>query len=288
MHARVCAEFGRCGGCVRGTVSRWREAVNESSIVNSWNLCAGKDSSSHNPNELQVARIQHLYELQLVDTRIARLEASLAALDDGSVLRTQAEQARSTEEAARADMQERQTRLRDLELELQSTVGKAGKVEQDLYSGRIANPKELRAMQEDVEALGRQRRRIEDEMLTLMEEVEGLLEHVRALEAERQAKERALDEHLEEYATHHRALTVELETARRQREAMAAETDPDLLRRYERLRSRKDGVAVTAVNGSICGACHMAVPEALLTAAEGSDDVHTCEDCGRILYVPSR
>ncbi len=235
-----------------------------------------------------MTRIQQLYELQLTDTRIARLEASLAALDDGSALRAQVEQARSTEEAARAEAQARQARLRDLELELQSTVEKARKVEQDLYSGRIANPKELRAMQEDLEALGRQRRRIEDEMLTLMEEVEGLAEHVRALEAERQAKERALDEHLEEYATHHRALTVELEAAGRQREAMAAETDPDLLRRYERLRSRKDGVAVTAVNGSICEACHMAVPEALLTKAAGSENVHTCEDCGRILYVPSR
>lgn len=263
-------------------------AVNESSVVDSWNLPGGKDSSSNNPNVLQVTRIQQLYELQLTDTRIARLEASLAALDDGSALRAQVEQARSTEEAARAEVQARQARLRDLELELQSTVEKAGKVEQDLYSGRIANPKELRAMQEDLEALGRQRRRIEDEMLTLMEEVEGLAEHVRALEAERQAKERALDEHLEEYATHHRALTVELEAAGRQREAMAAETDPDLLRRYERLRSRKDGVAVTAVNGSICEACHMAVPEALLTKAAGSENVHTCEDCGRILYVPSR
>jgi len=235
-----------------------------------------------------VARIRQLYELQLVDTRVARLEAALAALDDGSTLRAQAEQARSAEEAARAEVQERQARLRDLELELQSAAGKAGKVEQNLYSGRVTNPKELQAMQEDLEAMGRQRRRIEDEMLTLMEEIEGGLERVRTLEAERQAKERALDEHLSEYTTHRRALTVELEAARQQREAMAADTDPDLLRRYERLRSRKDGVAVTAVNGSICEACHMAVPEALLAAAAGSDDVHTCEDCGRILYVPGR
>jgi len=233
-----------------------------------------------------MTRVRKLYELQLVDTQIARLEAALAALDDGTAMRAQVEQARTAEETARAELQARQSRLRDLELELQSTVGKANKVEQDLYSGRISNPKELRAMQEDVEAVGRQRQRIEDEMLGLMEEVERQLEQIRALEAARQARERELDEHLEEYTTRQRALTAELEAARRQRDALAAEVDPDFLRRYERLRSRKDGLAVTAVNGSVCNACHMTVPEAVLNAARERDEIRTCEDCGRILYVP--
>src|SRR6266571_4147685 len=227
-----------------------------------------------------MTRIRTLYELQLSDTQIARLEAALAALDDGTALRGRVQQAHAVEETARGDLQAGQSRLRDLEL--QSTVGKATKVEGDLYSGRISNPKELRAMQEDVEALGRQRQRIEDEMLTLMEEVERQLEQIRRLEAERQARDRELDEHLEDYTTRQRALTAELEAARRQREAQAAEADPDFLRRYERLRSRKDGVAVTAVNGSVCNACHMTVPEAVLNAARERDEIRTCEDCGRI------
>jgi len=45
-------------------------------------------------------------------------------------------------------------------------------------------------------------------------------------------------------------------------------------------------VAVTAVNGSVCNACHMTVPEAVLNAARERDEIRTCEDCGRILYVP--
>src|SRR2546427_2345555 len=107
----------------------------------------GKDSSSANPNVLQMTRVRKLYELQLVDSQIARLEAAHAALDGGTAMSAQVEQGRTAEETARAELQARQSRLRDLELELQSTVGKANKVEQDLYSGRISNPKELRAMQ---------------------------------------------------------------------------------------------------------------------------------------------
>src|SRR3989441_10915760 len=191
-----------------------------------------------------MTRIRKLYELQLVDTQIARLETALAALDDGTAMRAQVEQARSAEETARAELQARESRLRDLELELQSTVGKATKVEQDLYSGRISNPKELRAMQEDVEALGRQRQRIEDEMLGLMEEVERQLEQIRGLEAARQARERELDEHLEEYTTRQRALTAELEAGGRQREARAAGGEPEFLRRVEWGRGGEGGMVV--------------------------------------------
>src|SRR5256886_5320416 len=207
-----------------------------------------------------MTRIRTLYELQLIDTQIARLEAALAALDDGTALRGRVQEAHAVEETARGDLQAGQSRLRDLELELQSTVGKATKVEGDLYSGRISNPKELRAMQEDVEALGRQRQRIEDEMLTLMEEAERQLEQIRRLEAERQARDRELDEHLEDYTTRQRALTAELEAARRQREAQAAEADADFLRRYERLGSREDGVREAAVNRARRDRSHIPVP----------------------------
>lgn len=240
------------------------------------------------PSHAHMSRIRQLYELQLLDAQQIRLEAALAVLDDGSALRAQVTAARQEEEAAQADLRARQSRLRDLELELQSTVDKSKKVEADLYSGRISNPKELRAMQEDVEALGRQRHHTEDEMLTLMEDVERLLEQIRTLEAQRQAKERALDEHLEDYTERQKGLTADLDSTRRRRETQAAEADPDLLRRYERLRSRRDGVAVAAVTGGICGACHMAIPEELLNKVRETDDVHTCEDCGRILYVPDR
>lgn len=229
--------------------------------------------------------IAPLYELQQLDTRLVRQEAALVALDDGTGLRAQVAEAATAEEAARADLHAKQARLRDLELELQSTVGKSTKVEQDLYSGRVSNPKELQAMQEDVQALGRQRQRIEDEMLSLMEEVEALLAHLRDLEVQRQTRERALDEHLEDYRARGASLSAEIATLRQQREARAAEIEQALLARYERLRGRKQGVAVAAVVRGTCEACHVAVPEALVSAVRDGGALRTCEECGRILYV---
>lgn len=75
-------------------------------------FASGKDSSSANPNVVQMTRIRQLYELQLVDTQLVRLEAALAALDDGAARRAQVEQAHTVEETARSDLQARQSRLR--------------------------------------------------------------------------------------------------------------------------------------------------------------------------------
>lgn len=247
-----------------------------------------EDFHRHRPNKTEVTAIRGLYDLQLLDSRLARLDATLAALDDGSALRAQVEQVRTEEQTMGDDLHARQARLRALELELQSTAEKAAKMERDLYSGRSTNPKELTALQQDVQALGRQRQRIEDDMLTLMEQVETLSQQLQAFEMNRQARERDLDEHLEEYRTQTRTLTAEIESLRNRREAASSETDPDLLRRYERLRSRKDGVAVAAVVKGICEGCHVAVPEAKRGEVLEGDHIVTCEGCGRILYAEER
>ena len=239
------------------------------------------------PKGMPVTPVRQVYELQLLDTQLAQAERTLAGLDDGTRMRALVDESRAAEDAATDDLKAKHARLRALELELQTTVDKARRIEQDLYSGRVGNPKELTAMQEDVASLGRQRRKIEDEMLFLMEETEQLANTAGTLEAQRQARERELEEFAAQYQTHTRTLSAQIETLRGSREAKAAEVDPDLLRRYERLRPRKDGVAVAAVVGGVCEGCHVAIPEGRVAEILEGTRVFTCEECGRILYVQS-
>lgn len=236
------------------------------------------------PKTVSMPLAAQLYKLQMFDSRIGSLEASLASLDDGSTLRVQLEEVRTAEDAARTDLHDRQARLHALELELQSTTGRTKKLELDLYSGRVSNPKELQAMEQDIQMLSRQRGRMEDDMLNLMEEIEKLLADVRRLEVQRQAKEQVLAAHLEAYRQRGDSLTGELETVRAERGAYAPQIDADLLRRYERLRSRKEGVAVVTIADGICGGCHFKLPERLVARVKEEDVVLTCEECGRLLY----
>jgi predicted nucleic acid-binding Zn-ribbon protein len=233
--------------------------------------------------------VEQLFALQRMDTRLAVLRRSLEMLDPGESLESLLEQVRSAEAATGAQLKETQTRLRDLELSLSSTAEKAKKIEQELYSGRVGNPKELTAMQEDVAALGRQRRRIEDEMLALMEDTDRLARELGTLEAQRGARERELEDHLTQYRGHTRALEDELAVLQGKRETQATELAPEVLKRYERLRERKDGLAVAQVLGDgICEGCHVKIPDRLYADLQDGDALRTCEECGRILYAPSR
>ena len=222
-----------------------------------------------------------------MDTRLAALHRALEALDPGRALEALLGQVKSAEAATAVQLRETQARLRDLELSLSSSAEKTKKIEQDLYSGRIGNPKELAAMQDEVTVLGRQRQRIEDEMLELMEDTERLGEDLGTLEAQRASRERELEDHLTQYRDHNRALEDERSSLQGRREAQTAEIAPELLRRYERLRERKDGLAVAQVlaNG-ICEGCHFKIPDRLYADLQELDDLRTCEECGRILYVP--
>src|SRR3990170_6039643 len=231
--------------------------------------------------------VEQLYALQRIDSRLTTLHRTLDALDPGKSLEALLEQVRSAEEATATQLRETQARLRDLELSLSSTAEKTKKLEQDLYSGRIGNPKELSAMQEDVAALGRQRQRIEDKMLALMEDTERLARDLGTLEAQRAARERELEDHLTQYRSHNRAMEDELTSLHAKREAQVAEIAPELMRRYERLRERKDGLAVAQVlNHGICEGCHVKIPDRLYADLQETGDLRTCEECGRILYVP--
>lgn len=240
----------------------------------------------HSPENVEpMTPVRQAYELQLLDSKRMQLERTLAGLDDGSRLRALTEQSRAEQEAAAADLKAKQARLRSLELELQAAVDKTRKLEGDMYSGRVTNPKELTAMTDDVQVLGRQRRRIEDEMLTLMEETEQGAKDVAMLEAQRQARERELEEHLVQFQAATRTLNEQLAVVRAERDAKAGESDPDLLRRYERLRERKEGLAVAMVVRGICEGCHVAIPEGRVAEILEGVRIFTCEECGRILYV---
>lgn len=133
-----------------------------------------------------------LYDLQQLDTAIIRTAAHRASLDDGTAQR--AVVAAAVQELA--DLQGRlaawHARLRALDLGLRSLEAKRAKFDADLYSGRIGNPKELAAIQEEIGALDRVKAGLEDEALSVMELVEQAEPEARRAEATLEATQAAL------------------------------------------------------------------------------------------------
>ena len=101
-----------------------------------------------------------LYALQQVDSALAAATKKLMALDSGKAEQAAAESSRANYEAVTHKYHSSSGSLKDAELELQGEEKKSKDFETKLYGGKVQNPKELQAIQEEIEALGRQRGRI--------------------------------------------------------------------------------------------------------------------------------
>ncbi|MFN3975332.1 MAG: zinc ribbon domain-containing protein [Dehalococcoidia bacterium] len=229
--------------------------------------------------------VRLLYDLQQVDLALEALQRSLIALEakieDTSSLdaaRQRVEQARQQERALRH-------RQRDLELTLGGLEEKVKELEGRMFSGRISNPKELLAMQEEVRLLKRRISETEDSLLQVMEQVEEASQATKAAQegyASLEAQWRAQRQEWEQ--EYQRSL--QEKAALEQRKALLMQTLEEApLALYTRLRESKSGFAVAKVERGVCRACGVAVPQSLLQQARGGKEAVRCPSCGRLLYA---
>ncbi|HEX5521584.1 MAG TPA: C4-type zinc ribbon domain-containing protein [Longimicrobiaceae bacterium] len=59
---------------------------------------------------------------------------------------------------------------------------------------------------------------------------------------------------------------------------------PQVRSRYRRLEKRTPRI-VAPVIGGICYGCFVAIPTAVASDAERNDEIRTCDNCGRFLYL---
>ena len=229
--------------------------------------------------------------MQEHDTAVDRLRHRRRTLPELSELAA-AEEALVALEEARADATGRRDevarRQKALEDDLASTEAKIGEIERRMYSGVVSAPRELQAMQADVESLRRRRATLEDAVLEAMAEREPLDEEVSALDGERERLDQEGGRLRAAVAEAQAAIDGEL-TVEEGRRAEAADGLPaDLAARYERLRDRLDGIGAAPLVGGRCGGCHLSLPatEVDRIRREPPEALITCDQCGRILVRP--
>jgi len=70
------------------------------------------------------------------------------------------------------------------------------------------------------------------------------------------------------------------------RAELATRVEPALLTRYENIRKRRGGVAVTQVIGGTCKGCNRQIPPQIAIILVRANTIENCPNCNRIIYVP--
>ncbi|MFP5326417.1 MAG: zinc ribbon domain-containing protein, partial [Acidimicrobiia bacterium] len=156
-----------------------------------------------------------------------------------------------------------------------------------MRSGGVA-PRDLAAMQTEIEHLNARQRDLEDRTLEAMEEREPLDTLLSELDAARSALDEKAAQARVALAETEVALDAEIAEAEAARASAAGGLSADLLTQYERLRERLAGVGAAPLVGGSCGGCHLSLPATELDRIKKlpADAIVHCEQCGRILVRP--
>ena len=235
-----------------------------------------------------MASFDDLLTLQTHDSAVDRLRHRRATLAERAELETR--RAAHTElERQRVEV----TNLRDTELreekrlddEVRSLEAKAKAEDSRMYSGTISSPRELQAMQADIDQLRRQAAEREDEELEVMVRREALDTQVAEVEAAQAALLAEVATLSAALQTQEQEIDAELAVEEAARAALAPNIPESTLRLYEQIRAKNRGVGAARLVGMNCQACHLGLPATEVDRIRHlpADELAQCEHCGAIL-----
>jgi predicted nucleic acid-binding Zn-ribbon protein len=172
-------------------------------------------------------------------------------------------------------------RRKDREVELDSMGEKKDRFKNQIF--QVKSNREYEALQHEIAALDERGSQLEDEILDILEkseqasktitkEEQRLKEESRSAEEEQTRLDRTLDELRE-------AIAIKKD----ERKRLVMDLDKALIKRYERIRESKGGLAVTSVENGACGGCFRRIPPHEMQNLKKDDRIITCEGCGRII-----
>ena len=201
--------------------------------------------------------------------KIQRLKEKLAAVED-----------QLEEETNRLEAYTRERRQAEQEIEeAENRLKKA-----NIKLSNIKSNKEYQAALKEIDDLEKEKSLLEDRVINIMEQVE-------ALEAKYATSREKVEETRQQFELDHnetlkilKAMNRELNKIEKKRIRFSQAVDPDLIKRYNSLRTHKGGIGVSPVIKGVCQTCHLGIPPQEFNELIRGDKFMTCPNCTRIIY----
>ena len=230
------------------------------------------------------AKLQHLYELQKIDTEIDKIRTIRGELplevqdleDEIAGLGTRVEKLKESIAAKVAEISKRKNSITAAE-----DIKK--KYEAQVEAG-VRNSREFDALNKEIEYQGLEielnQKKINATQKDVAEKEVALAaaeQTVKERSAELEAKKNELDDIVAEY--HQKEVEMMAKS-----EEFAANIEPRLLTAYQRIRKNaRNGLAVVTVDRDACGGCFNNIPPQRQLDICSHKKIIVCECCGRIL-----
>ena len=227
-------------------------------------------------------QLKRLEDLQQHDAKIQELENALKAIPV-KLAATQADLARveALLQSERAQLAETERYYSEQKSQLESDEEQVAGAKHKM--AQVKNSKEFMAAQRETENRREGVANREVEITKLVEAIEAkkkvLAERASGVQGIRESVEK------DQEAAKLRVAEIQGKIAelRAERDKLAAEVKPDVLKRYSGIRIRR-GLAVVGVKNGTCRGCNMNIPPQLYIVLQRGVSIETCPSCHRIIY----
>lgn len=227
-------------------------------------------------------RLEQLIHLQRVDSDLRRAQGGLVEIPKRKAeLEAELAAARAHLEGAKAALDESLKARRRHEGSLQDLEGKRSRYRGQLME--VKTNKEYTAMLHEIEAVEREIRALEDQVLSEMEKAESLTAEVKTEEGAFKAREERHRTDLRALEERSRALEADAARLGAERDEVARGLDEDTLDLFQRV-ARLRGSAMAEARDGMCQVCHVKLRLQMFSDIKRNEEIMQCPACNRILY----
>jgi len=231
-----------------------------------------------------VSQTAALYHLQMLDSQRDTAQARLAEVEKRLNENETVKAAQFALDNAQQNYQKWRTRATDVELERSQLAEESDAAEQQLYSGKVVNPRELTDLQDKIASLRHRRELLEEPLLEAMLEFEQGESDVTSANLALKSVLENHEQSLGVLAAEQSSLASQLAQLHSAIDKARGSLPPRSLASYDQLRKRQGGVAVARMEDESCTSCGVE-----LTSQQAQQVKHgqvlMCPTCGRILFA---
>jgi predicted nucleic acid-binding Zn-ribbon protein len=227
--------------------------------------------------------LQSLVALQALDSaaesqrkRLAELPAAEQAID--AALSAAAREV----EAGKARLQANTEARRALEKDVAAVDTRLSRFED--HKAAVKTNHEYTALLHEISTAKAEKDGLEERLLVLMEEADGLAADVKAAERQLADETKRAGAARAALSAEQQGIDAELARLSKERTAATASLDARALAQYEQLLKGRRGIAVARMTGDICDACHVRLRPHVTQQIRRNDAIVQCDSCQRILY----
>ncbi|MDD5759039.1 MAG: C4-type zinc ribbon domain-containing protein [Desulfobulbaceae bacterium] len=227
--------------------------------------------------------ITNLMDLQAIDLDVQKIDEKMAD-GHGELLTTKKAIEQGYE--AIADYKEQFAMGEKRRRELEATVADEAERIKDRQTKlmSIQTNREYQSILKEIEDTKLANQQREEELTLLMEQSELIEKKIEEFSKRCAEQELQLENDSKRVAQEIAKLEADKLKITKIRDAQAKLVDPKYLNRYEKLRVKRNGLAVTGVTQGVCRGCNMNIPPQMFNQLLREQELLSCPTCNRMMY----